>query len=261
MAGPADSLVARVEALDTTLFDHVHASLRNDDRRSLLALHAACREAYGTFAYLEIGSHLGGSLQALVADPACTAIVSIDPRAAVSPDERGRPSVYEDNSTEAMLAGLAKIPGADVGKIVSVEASTEDLRPRDVRAHGVPALAFVDGEHTDEACLRDARFVREVLGDAGCIAFHDPEIVYRGIAAFLEELENGDVRATPYLLPYSIFVVELGEPRLARAELVRQRRDANWRGYLFALHENDRYRLLLQSRAVRLLQRLGRIKV
>lgn len=79
----------RVDALDISLFESIGSQTSPGDRRSLLALHRACRETYGAFAYLEIGSHLGGSLQALIADPCCTAITSIDPRPASQPDARG----------------------------------------------------------------------------------------------------------------------------------------------------------------------------
>lgn len=94
----------RIEQLDTSLLELIPAQLEEDDRRSLLALHAACSQTYGTFAYLEIGSHLGGSLQALVRDPACTAAISIDPRPAWQPDERGPQFGYSDNSTARMLS-------------------------------------------------------------------------------------------------------------------------------------------------------------
>src|SRR5256885_15040664 len=82
-------LEAALTALDTSLFDNVRSQTSERDRISLLALHRACRDAYGRFAYLEIGSHLGGSLQVLVADPRCTSITSIDSRPESAPDVRG----------------------------------------------------------------------------------------------------------------------------------------------------------------------------
>jgi hypothetical protein len=50
-------------------------------------------------------SHLGGSLQALIAEPGCTHITSIDPRPLVHPDERpeiGYRWEHADNSTLRM---------------------------------------------------------------------------------------------------------------------------------------------------------------
>jgi hypothetical protein len=252
--------VARLEELDITLFDDVFAHLRFADRRSLLALHLACREVYRSFSYLEIGSHLGGSLQALVRDPACVSIVSIDPRIPDAPDERGRPSRYEENTTANMLSGLGAIPGADVTKIRAFDATVETLDAHDLGT-GRPVFCFVDGEHTDEAVRRDADFCLDAMNRAGCVAFHDAEIVHRGIKRFVDDLEAERTPFSAYLLPYSTFVVEVGDPQLRDTGPVQARILESWRGYLYALHDNDRYRLVLNSRAVRLLQRFGRLKI
>jgi hypothetical protein len=71
------TIADRVSDMDTSLFRPIESQTTEPDRRSLLALHAAIAER-GPFDYLEIGSHLGGSLQAMVADPRCRSIVSID---------------------------------------------------------------------------------------------------------------------------------------------------------------------------------------
>jgi hypothetical protein len=243
----------RVDRLDATLLDEIPTQTTLGDRHSLLALHAGCRAAHGRFTYLEIGSHRGGSLQALIRDPRCERIVSIDARPERQPDERGREYVYENNSTAAMLRGLSEIPGADTSKVLTIDAGTETVDPAriDVR----PALCFIDAEHTDDAAIRDARFCQAVLGDQGAIAFHDAQIVYRGIALFLRGLSDADTEAHPYLLPDSIFVVEIGEPRLMRSPQVRSRIDQNWQGFLFGLHFNDGYREAMNQPLVRALRR------
>jgi hypothetical protein len=94
-----------LRALDLGLFAHVRSQTGDQDRLSLLALHNACREIYGEFSYLEIGSHLGGSLQVLIADDRCASIVSIDSRPARQPDVRGVFD-YPGNTTERMLSRL-----------------------------------------------------------------------------------------------------------------------------------------------------------
>ena len=104
-------------SLDITLFDHFRSQTALRDRLSLLALHNACRDFYGTFRYLEIGSYLGGSLQALIRDPRCVEIVSIDARADVAPDDLKGEVAYEDNTTELMLENLRALPGADLTKL------------------------------------------------------------------------------------------------------------------------------------------------
>jgi hypothetical protein len=243
----------RVDELDVTLLDEIETQTTLGDRQSLLALHAACRAAHESFSYLEIGSHRGGSLQALVRDPLCQRIVSIDARPERQPDERGRAFIYENNSTAAMLRGLSKVPGADTGKIVTVDGSTETVDPASIQMQ--PALCFIDAEHTDVAAIRDARFCRAVIGDQGVIAFHDAQIVYRGIAHLLRELSDMGTPVHPYLLPDSIFVIEFGEPRLLRTQPVRSRIDQNWQGFLFALQFNDGYRRAMNRPLLRALRR------
>jgi SAM-dependent methyltransferase len=201
---------ARLQSLDPTLFDHIPSETTEADRVSLLALHNACREAYGTFRYLEIGSHIGGSLQVLIADNRCEAITSIDARPPSQPDARGRDFSYPGNSTERMLAYLRTVPGANLDKLRTVEAGTEDLAPADFE--GAAQLCFVDAEHTHDAALRDARFCRELLRDEGAIAFHDRRVVRTAIEEFLGELEPESFTAYP--LDDSVFVIELGEARL-----------------------------------------------
>jgi hypothetical protein len=206
----------RLRSLDPTLFDHVPSETTESDRVSLLALHNASREAYGTFRYLEIGSHVGGSLQALVVDDQCTAITSIDSRPASQPDARGRTFGYPGNSTERMLAYLGRVPGANLDKLRTVDSSTEELPV--TTFEGAAQLCFVDAEHTHDAALRDARFCRGVVGKEGAIAFHDRRLVQGAIDDFIAELDHGTF--TAYSLPDSVFVIELGSAPLVRTDWV-----------------------------------------
>jgi hypothetical protein len=250
------NVLDRIADLDETLFGYVEVQLDAEDRRSLLALHAGCRAAYGEFAYLEIGSHLGGSLQVLVRDPACRAIVSLDPRPESQPDERGVRYRYPGNSTKRMLDALRAIPGADVGKVQAIERGTDEADPSAVEPP--PQLAFVDGEHTDAAALRDARFCDAAMRGGGCIAFHDALVVYRGIDRFLDELEE---RARPfigYVLPDSVFVVEVGGARLLVTEAVAARAREGYRAYFYALAETEPYRAEYRRLSHRVLRRLER---
>lgn len=210
------SFEARLESLDPGLFERVPTETGESDRVSLLALHNACREAYGTFRYLEIGSHLGGSLQVLIADDRCTTITSIDSRPPSMPDARGWNLAYPGNSSERMLAYLRTVPGADLAKLRTVESSTEDLAVP--RYRGSAHLCFIDGEHTHDAALRDARFCRAVVEDEGAIAFHDRQLVRGAIEEFIGDLDPGSFTAYP--LPRKVFVIELGPARLAQTEWV-----------------------------------------
>jgi hypothetical protein len=210
-------LAARVAALDTGLLAAIESQTTEADRRSLLALHAAVAEC-GPFRYLEIGSHLGGSLQALVADARCTEIVSIDTRPASQPDDRGGVYHYEDNSTERMLRLLAEVPGADTGKLRTFELGTDALSPDALP--GPPALCLIDGEHTHDAALADARFCLEALDGAGIIAFHDSNVVQSAIDDFVRSL--GDRPHAAFQLPDSVAVVQVGADDLPRSPYVRR---------------------------------------
>jgi hypothetical protein len=212
----------RLRSLDPTLLDHVPSETTESDRVSLLALHNASRETYGLFSYLEIGSHVGGSLQALVVDEQCTAITSIDARPASQPDARGRTFGYPGNSTERMLAYLRGVPGANLDKLRTVDASTEDLTAATFEG---AQLCFIDAEHTHDAALRDARFCRGVVGREGAIAFHDRRLVQSAIDEFIAELDPGTY--TAYSLPDSVFVIELGSAPLVHTEWVAALVEAN----------------------------------
>ena len=189
---------------DLRAFDHIPSQTFDGDRRSLLGLRELAA-ADGDYAYLEIGSHLGGSLQPFVVDPRCTAIVSIDSRPPSQPDKRlraGEHYHYEGNTTARMLSLLAEIPGADLRKITTIEVGTEAIDPGSLGVE--PALCFIDGEHTDLAVIRDAVFCA-AAAPRSMIAFHDRGVVGRAINAFV--LVSGGYGCP---LPDDMFVVDLG---------------------------------------------------
>jgi hypothetical protein len=201
-----------LRSLDDRLFGYVPTETTLLDRYSLLALYNACHEAFGSFAYLEIGSHLGGSLQVLLADERCTSITSIDSRPPSVQDAQVETIAYPENSTERMLKYLEFVPGGDLSKLRTIEASTEAVSPDELEER--PRLCFIDGEHTVEAALRDARFSRAAIGDDGVIAFHDRVVVRPAIDALLAELEAIPHEAYP--LPNQLFIVSLGRALFQR---------------------------------------------
>ena len=101
--------VSRVESFDLSLFERIPSQTSPEDKRALLCVQKAIAKNHKSFAYYEIGSHLGGSIQPYLVDPRCTKIYSIDPRPFVGPDDRseGWLAVYEGNSTQPH-AGLAR---------------------------------------------------------------------------------------------------------------------------------------------------------
>ena len=95
---------SQLASLDIALFSRIDAQLTDDDKRSLLAVHHALREQIPGYVYLEIGSHLGGSIQPHLQDARCTRIISIDKRPTAVPDDRGYDVPYpgEFNGTYAL---------------------------------------------------------------------------------------------------------------------------------------------------------------
>jgi hypothetical protein len=251
------SFEERLESLDVELLGTIDTGLTAEDRRSLLALHLACRRTNSEFRWLEIGSHLGGSLQALVRDPGCKKIDSIDSRVEQIPDERIATVTYPGNSTARMLRLLSDLPDADLRKVRTHDIGTEQLDPQ---AFEPPHVCFIDAEHTDEACARDAEFCRNAVGEDGVIAFHDIFIVYRAVAALVKTLSaTGTLHRLAYL-PDNLFAVELGRGNLLSDPAVTGRQVPG-AGLLSHLCWNDRYRAILQGRRARLLRRLGLLRV
>ena len=155
-------------ACDPSIFT-VPTTTTVEDRKSLLRLQNVARTR-GLYHYLEVGSHLGGSLVPHLIDPLCAGIVSIDTRPPANPDIRGRMSLYPNNSTERMLAILRKEVGEAVSKIETFDTEAA------VAVQSVKTkvdLAFIDGEHTNRATFADFIAVREMTKPDAIIGFHD----------------------------------------------------------------------------------------
>jgi len=228
----------RIEQLDLSLFGYVENQTTEEDKRTLLALQTAIRRRIPGYVYLEIGSYKGGSIQQHVVDPKCGGIISIDPRPGSLPDRRGTYNYFAATAA-GMLESLRQIPGAHVAKIKTFECTVSDLDPRTA---GLRAdLCFVDGEHTDKAALEDARFCLGVLAENGAIAFHDANMVYGGLRAFLAELAARKCVFRAYMLPDSIFLIEFGEIDDCETEPLRGRVRENYKAYLAGMYANDIY--------------------
>jgi hypothetical protein len=209
----------RIENLDLGLFEHIdnEGQALVHDRQSMLALQAATRRD-GPYTYLEIGSYHGGSLQPFVVDPLCTRIISIDPRVGSAADSRAAlagESVYDENTTEHMRELLDAIPGADLEKLTTIEASCEAIDPASVETQS--ALCFIDGEHTSQAALRDAIFCIQAAPEAA-IVFHDRTAIRGALGAFVNVFGG-----YAYQLPTLLFVVERDRRLLDRSSTLRAR--------------------------------------
>lgn len=228
-----------ISDLDLRLFEKIPSQSTDHDKQSLLACQLAVREMVPGYVYLEIGSHLGGSIQPHLLDPLCQRIYSIDKRPRSQPDSRGFDFIYQNNSTARMVELLGEV-SPDISRIITIDSDTKSIDLSRV-AQRVD-LCFIDGEHTDEAVISDFRFCTNVLNDNGAIVFHDAQITYNGIAACIEDLEKNDVKFTAYALPNIVFVIEIGEFPLHKHVKIAERLRDNHRSYLFSLRDNDRYR-------------------
>jgi hypothetical protein len=226
-----EELKCDIDALGVELFSFLdEGETLSWDRRALLALHSSVA-ARGSFTYLEIGSYLGGSLQALVRDPRCRRIISIDSRTAATPDTRGS-FTYEDNTTQRMLDLLGGLPNADINKLATFEHGSQALHVSDLP--GRPDFCFIDGEHTHDAALRDARFCADAIEGTGVIAFHDYGLVGSAISAFLREAWRDISFALAFTGPSDVrygggvFALEMGTNRLLRAPIVDRAVGSRW---------------------------------
>ena len=155
----------------------IESQTSDSDKRFLLDVQRVVREQSGDYRYLEIGSFLGGSLAPFLTDPACAAVWSIDERGRRQPDARGRLYDYGGVTSESMLQRLRGC-GIDCTRLSSHDGSIDSLPPD---SEGLFDLAFIDGEHTDEACFRDFLCTLPRMKRDAAIMFHDSSFVYKAL--------------------------------------------------------------------------------
>lgn len=251
-----DAFSARLDALDTTIFNAIPSESTPGDRRSLLACQNAVRMRWSPYVYLEIGSHLGGSLQPHALDPSCATMHSIDPRPSQQPDARGQRFGYPGNSTARMLANLLAA-GGDTNRVVCHEQTSARLDPADIVP--TPHLCFVDGEHTDAAVLADFDFCRRVIAPGGVILFHDAHIIYNALDEIVASLDRAGTAYRACHLPDTLFAIELGEGTLLEGTALAPVRRESYRGYLLSLQSTDHYRRFANRWLFRAIRKIGAV--
>lgn len=215
LSEPESRFVSRLLELDPGLWAAVPSSASVGDRRTLLALHREVRRP--GYAYAEIGSERGGSLQAHLADPWCARVFSIDLRVEEVDDIRGRKLWYEGNTTARMRAELERAMPGCTTKLTTFDAAARDvpleaLEPR-------PMVVFIDAEHTDRAAKADFDWALTAVRTDGWIAFHDAGLVVGGIRRAMREMRRTKRAHAGAWLPDDVFVIALGPG--ARARLAR----------------------------------------
>lgn len=220
MGHDEDDVVRRIESLDLGLFDPISSQSSPGDKQAWLAVQRSIRQAAAGYVYLEIGSHLGGSIQQHLVDPACRRIVSIDKRPPSQPDDRGEVFFYEGNSTERMLENLRRVAPEGLGKVVCYDADASALGRDEVPEP--PQFCFIDGEHTKAAVLSDFEFCLKVCDPDAAICFHDATIIFPAIESILESLRARQVPFAALKLTGDTFGVFLrncrvgGDPYVSR---------------------------------------------
>jgi len=197
-----------LESLDTGLFHAITSQTTGDDKRSLLAIQRAVRN-WGDYVYLEIGSHLGGTIQPHYVDSRCRLIYSIDKRPLIQPDERGQMYEYRENSTGRMRHNLhTAFPQVDPAKLQTFDCDASEVPHGDIETR--PSLCFIDGEHTNPAVVSDFNFCRAVCASDAVIGFHDTCFVFEGLDEIKRELAARGERFVGLKLGGSVYVLLLG---------------------------------------------------
>jgi methyltransferase family protein len=211
---------SRIEGLDLSLFAAIDSQSDDGDRRSWLALQRAVRGWNESYAYLEIGSYRGGSLQPYLLDPRCRKILSIDNRPLEPPDDRGEDIRYEDNSTAGMLANLRALDPEQVAKVACFESDAREIDPAGLPDR--PDLCFIDGEHTQSAVLSDFDFCLRACSPRAVLYFHDDWLIFPALAEILRRLEVRGLPFTAFKLRGTTFAIALGTRTVPEDDFLRQ---------------------------------------
>jgi hypothetical protein len=196
----------RLDALDLSLFAGIESQSTDADRRGWLLVQRAVRRASG-YVYLEVGSHLGGSIQQHIVDPWCRAIISIDKRPQSQPDDRGRTAHYQGNATDRMLDNLRSVAPDSPSKLRCFDADASQVDPATIVERA--DFCFIDAEHTHAAVLSDFQACLRLCTPDAAIGFHDAFVVHRAIAAILEGLRKDGVSFDARKLGGSTFAIFL----------------------------------------------------
>ena len=251
-------ITGRIGAMDTSLFDAIPSQTNQHDRRTLLAIQAAVASRQNPYRYLEIGSHLGGSIQPYLLDPRCAGIVSIDKRPERPGDERDALNTpqYLGNSSARMMANLKELCPEQISKITTIDGDTGEISVASLPFR--PNLCFIDGEHVDASVFRDFEFCLAAVTEPALIFFHDAEVIFRAIRSALDRLNDEGRRWRAYHLPTSVFVIELGEQwRIHQDAAITEFLFDNHDSYLAALEKMAQYRDFYNRPEMVLLRRMA----
>lgn len=153
----------------------IQSQTSHSDKEFLLNARNLVKNYIDKYAYLEVGSYLGGSLTPFLMDPSCTAVYAVDERGRQIPDERGLDIDYSGITNQAMIDKLRE-HAISIDKLNAFDGSIEKLQT-DQKVD----LAFIDGEHTDLACFRDFIWTFSMMNRHSVIMFHDSTLIYKSL--------------------------------------------------------------------------------
>ena len=195
---------------DVRLFNEIKSQTGPEDKKSLLLLQNFARKSKNPYVYLEIGSHLGGSIQPHLVDPKCIKIYSVDKRPIIQPDAFHKSGCeYPGNSTQRMLNNLEKVSKEGMLKIECFDCDASEIKPELISPK--PDFCFIDGEHTNRAVVSDFTFCKSALNNDGIIAFHDSERTSDAINNIIAELKEEKIRFESHYIPNTIFFIKFGK--------------------------------------------------
>jgi hypothetical protein len=146
------------------------------DKMFILASMAFVTKINKTYSYVEIGSYMGGSLTPFLMDSHCQRVLSIDDRGRQQPDERGVKYDYTGITHQTMIDNLQS-HGISTDKLKTYDGSVDVMPPLGEQFD----LAFIDGEHTDVACVRDFLWLLPMMMSNSLIMFHDSYLIYKAL--------------------------------------------------------------------------------
>jgi Methyltransferase domain len=196
-----------IETLDATAFV-VESQTSHDDKVSFLRLQKLIRSRVNGYVYVEVGSHLGGTLTPHLADPRCRMVISIDPRPLDQPDVRGRSFAYEGNSTAQMVEGLKRmLPEDCFAKLRTFDLDAAEVCHAEIKARA--DLVMIDGEHTIVAVFSDVMSLLPVVSEDAVIAFHDANLVADAIRNLEQFFTYAGVKFATVFLPDYVCAIGL----------------------------------------------------
>jgi hypothetical protein len=183
------------------------------DQQSMLDLRKII-QVDGQYVYLEIGSETGQGLTSVLADPHCSAVLSVDLRPQSTPDERGRTWEY-GVTTLQMLDYLAlRVRLDDMKKLWTFEADTEKFVVLVDRLHAkvpTPNLVFLDAEHTNAAVFQDFLNIYPLLPSDCIFAGHDANLIFDGVVNIEAMLKYLKIPFHLAYLPDVVFAFAFGK--------------------------------------------------